>query len=257
MKINYLLLAWLLLSVQVARAQNESLNHFMEAHKRDQGFTFAYLSKDLFEVVSRSQVEAKDWKKLQQLVKNIGSLRILAADDIPHGLLLYQEVLDQVPTEEFDELLIVRAEQTKVRIWAKSDGSGVTDLILLVGSPEEFALVCFAGALELGNITDLARLFDASAAEDLVSAAKAAAVDFQISPNPSNGVFTLTYDDEQDGPTLLSIADQNGRQLSTLRLSGTATQQVALQDLPAGLYWLQLKTGQGKIGIKQLQILKN
>ena len=57
--------------------------------------------------------------------------------------------------------------------------------MLLVGAPEEFVLVCFAGALELGNLAELARLFDANAAEDLVSAAKAVATDFQIGPNPS------------------------------------------------------------------------
>lgn len=118
-------------------------------------------------------------------------------------------------------------------------------------------LVCFAGALELGNLAELARLFDTNAAEDLVSAAKVVAINFQISPNPSNGVFTLTYTDEQDAPALLRVADQNGRPVSQLRLSGAATQQVALSDLPAWLYWVQMKIAPGKIGIKQLQIIKN
>ncbi len=257
MKITYLLLACLLLSAPAVSAQNENLNNFIETHKSDPGFTFAYLSRDLFEVASKSEVKEKDWKKLQEIVKNVGSLRILAADEIKTGRALYKEALAQIPTDEFDELLTVRDEQTNVRIWAKSDDSQITDLILLVGSPEEFVLICFAGALELGNITELAKLFDAEEAKDLASATQAVAIDFQISPNPSNGVFMLTYTDEQDTPAQLHVMDQNGRQVSTMRLSGSATERIELSDLPAGLYWVQVKTAQGKVGIKQLQILKN
>ena len=165
MKLLFLLLVCFTLLAPAAQAQTTSLNHFIENHKHDSGFTFAYLSRDLFEVASKSEVKEKDWKKLQQIVKNIGSLRILAADEIKTGLVLYKEVLAEIPTTEFDELLTVRDEQTNVRIWAKSDDTNITDLILLVGSPEEFVLICFAGNLELGNLTELAKLFDAAEAK--------------------------------------------------------------------------------------------
>ncbi len=257
MKLLFLLLVCFTLLIPAVRAQMTNLNHFIETHKHDQGFTFAYLSRDLFEVASKSEVKEKDWKKVQQIVKNVGSLRILAGDEVKNGLALYKEVLTQIPTDEFDELLTVRDEQTNVRIWAKTEEDKITDLILLVGSPDEFVLICFAGAIELGNITELAKLFDAEEAKDLAAVTNAVAIDFQISPNPSNGVFQLSYTDEQDAPALLNITDQNGRQVSMLRLSGSPTQQVELSDLPAGLYWIQLKTAQGKVGIKQVQIVKN
>ncbi len=72
----------------------------------------------------------------------------------------------------------------------------------------------------------------------------------------SNGAFSLSYSGEQDPPTLLSVIDQNGRPISTLSLSGTVGQQVTLLDLPSGIYWVQLKTQGGKVGVKQLQIVK-
>lgn len=246
-----------MLSAQAVRAQNEGLHQFIETHKYDPGFSFAYLSQDLFEVVNKTQVEEKDWKKLRQLVKNIGSLHILAGNEIHNGLALYKVALAQIPASEFDELMTVRAEQTHVRIWSKNDDDQITDLILLVGSPEEFVLVWFAGNLELGNLQELARLFDADEAEDLVAATKAVAIDFQISPNPGNGVFTLSYADERDVPALLRVMDQHGREVNTQRLSGSGIQRIELSGLPAGLYWVQVQTVQGKIGVKQLQILKD
>jgi hypothetical protein len=251
-----LLLPFLFLTVPLLHAQTEALHNFIESHRHDKAFTFAYLSKDLFEVVTESDIKEKDWKKLHQVVRNIGSLRILAADSIANGLDLYREARSLVPAGEFDELLSVRAERENVRIWSKDDGRSITDLVLLVGSPDEFVLVCFAGELELGNISELARLFDAAGAETLARATDAMAIEFTISPNPSDGRITLSYQQDGDAPMLLSVTDPNGRQLATRQLSGASTETIALYDLPAGMYWLQLRTQKGNIGLKQLQIVR-
>lgn len=251
----FLLLAFCLFSPTLS-SQHYALNGFVEQHKNDQRFTYAFLSKDLFEVTTQSNVKDEDWKRLQNVVKNIGSLSILAADSIENGLPLYKEVRKLIQGDEFDELLTVRDGNENVRVWAKSEENIVTDLILLVGSPDEFVLVCFAGNLELGNISELAELFDPGQVEQLAKTAQAVAIDFNISPNPNNGQFNLSYSDEQDTPTQMLIIDQSGRQISALNLSAVASQQLVLQDIPAGLYWVQLKTQKGKIGVKQLQIVK-
>ena len=256
MKHFFLPLLFILLTAPFANAQNEALSGFVEKYKNEQGFTHAFLSKDLFEVVTRTGIEDKDWKKLHNVIKNIGSLSILAADSIHTGLQLYREARALVPAVEFDELLTVRDDQTKVDIWAKSEEDVVTDLILLVGTPEEFVLVCFAGNLELGNISELHRLFDAEAAEQLARTTETVAVEFRISPNPSNGVFTLTLADNADSPVSLSVIDQNGRQVSERRLSGGVAEEIRLRDLPAGNYWLQVKTQKGRVGVKPIQIYK-
>jgi hypothetical protein len=251
----YLLLAILCLAATASRAQTAALNRFIDEHKATPGFTFAYLSQDLFEVVSHVNVEEKDWKQLHRLVRNLGSLRVLAGDNIAHGLELYREARALVPESEFDELITVRAEETNVRIWSKDENNVVTDLVLLVGSPEEFVLMCFAGELELSNVADLARLIDAADATDLARSAQAVAIDFQVSPNPNPGEFVVTYADEQDAPVMLTVADQNGRQVGQVRLAGLASERVELRELPAGLYWVQLKTRSGKVGVKQVQIV--
>ncbi len=256
MKHFFLLLLAISLFSPTLFAQNDGLQNFIDEHKSDQGFTYAFLSKDLFEIATESNVKNEDWKGLHNVVKNIGSLRILAGDSIKTALSLYKAAKGLISSDEFDELLTVRDGNENVRIWVKSEENMVTDLVLLVGSPDEFVLVCFAGNLELGNISDLANLFEAGKAQQLARTSEAVSIDFALSPNPSNGQFTLTYADELDTPNLLSVMDQNGRQISTLALNGNSTQQVALHDLPAGLYWIQLKTQNGKVGVKQMQVVK-
>lgn len=257
MKQIMLCLVVAMLASGMAQSQPEAIAQFIEQHKKAPAFTFAYLSKDLFEVAAQTRVADKDWNKLHNVVRNIGSLSILAADSITDGIKLYKEALQKVPTDEFDELLTVRDGKENVRIWAKSEESVVTDMVLLVGSPDEFVLVCFAGELELGNLSELAELFEAGAAEQLARTTEAVAIDFGVSPNPSSGAFTIAYNDEQDVPSLLCVIDQHGRQVAQLRLSGIPIQQVILPELPSGLYWVQLKTQGGKVGVKQVRIVKN
>lgn len=256
MKKIHLLLAVVLLLATSVFAQQENLNSFIDKHKSDQGFTFAYLSKDLFEVATKSQIEAKDWAKMHNVVKNVGSLRILAADSITDGHALYREARDLVPTDEFDELLTVRDGNDNVRVWAKEADAVVTDLVLLVGSPDEFVLVCFAGQLELGNIIELAQLFDAESTVQLAKNTEIVAIDFSIGPNPNAGTFNLAYTDPQDTPTTLMLTDQNGRLVAVKNLAESATQQVTLSDIATGTYWVQIKTRQGKVGVKQMQVQK-
>lgn len=256
MKHFFFLFAIILLSAGSAPAQNDVFQNFIEKHKQDQGITYAYLSKDLFEVVTETNVKEKDWKKLHNVIKNIGSLSILAGDSIENALPLYREARGLVVSGNFDELLTVRDAENKVHIWARSEDDLITDLVLLVGAPGEFVLICFAGALELGNIAELSRLFEAGATEELVRSSEAVAVEFSISPNPSDGVFRLNFAGQDDMPVLLSVIDQSGRQISSTRLAGSAEQEVRLNDLPSGNYWIQLKTQKGRIGVKPLRVIR-
>lgn len=258
MKQFLLLLAALPLFSAALHAQNSGLQDFVDRHKKDPAFTFAFVSKDLLETATQQNIEEKDWKRVQNVVRNIGSLTILASDHQKDAPALYKEARDLVQEQSLDELLTVRDNQDNVRIWVKDDAQNtLTDLVLLVGSPEEFVLVSFTGALDLENIGELARLFDAEQAKDLARTAAAVAIDFQITPNPSAGEIALNYaGQEGDLPMQLSVSDNNGRQVALLQLSPEPTQSIQLQGLQNGMYWVQLKTTKGKVGIKPLQIIK-
>lgn len=244
-----------LLTACLSFAQNADLTQFVNDHKSDPGMTFAYLSKDMFEVVSKSEIKDQDWKKVQNVVKNIGSLTILVSDSLETSLALYKEAKRIIPTDELDELLTVRDGKENVHIWTKDDDKTITDLILLVGSPDDFVLISFTGALELGNITDLISLFDAKEATELANTSNALSAEFSINPNPTSGDITLIYNDAQDTPDMLTVTDQNGRLVKTLQLSNSPNQQVNLNGVPSGLYWVQLKTTKGKVGVKQVQVI--
>ena len=256
MKTSILFLVSLFLFAGSTQAQQESLHRFVDKYKNDKTFTYAYLSKDLMEVASETEVAEKDWQKLQNVVKNIGSLSILVADSINNAKALYREALAAVPVTVFDELLTVRNGEGNVRIWAKTDESTVTDLVLLVGSAEEFVLICFTGNLELGNVSELGTMMDAEQAEHLAKTTQAVALAFQVSPNPSSGEFSITCSDAKDAPQQLTVTDQNGRQVVAMNLNGEGSQQLSFPDLQPGMYWVQIKTVKGNVGVKQISVVR-
>lgn len=255
MKQILLSLAVVFATAHAVMAQNSSLQTFIDKYRQDEAFSYAFLSKDLFDVAVQSEMKDVAWKKLHNVVRNIGSLSVLAADSLSAGLSVYKEALGAVPFDEFDELLTVQDGKDRVRIWAKDDDKVVTDLVLLVGTPDAFVLVCFAGNLELDNLTALASLFDAETVEGLAKTSQLVAAEFSVNPNPSNGAITLHYATADDLPVQLTVLDQNGRQLTTVNLAGEPVQTLNLPNLSAGTYWLQLKTQKGKVGIKPLQIV--
>jgi Domain of unknown function (DUF4252)/Secretion system C-terminal sorting domain len=255
MKKRFLFLP-LLFFACVLQAQTEALNNFVEAHKSKPGFTFAFISKELLDVTLKTDVEDNDWKKVRNVIKDVGSLHILVAEDKVDGVALYQEAQALVPSDLFSELLSVRDGQTAVRIWIKEENDLVTDFVLLVGAPEDFALIHFYGNLDLSNIGSLAALFGSEQAEGLVRSSQQAKVNFSVSPNPGKGDFMIRYEADDDAPVSLSVTDQNGRQVANLQLNGLAAEQVNLEHLPMGTYWLQLQTKQGKIGVQQVKIVR-
>jgi Domain of unknown function (DUF4252)/Secretion system C-terminal sorting domain len=256
MKQLLLSIAILALAITASFSQNTPLQDFIDKYKNEAPFSYAFLSKDMFDVAMKQGAEDSGWKKLHNVVRNIGSLSILVADSIQNGASFYKEALSAIPVDDFDPLLSVQDGKDRVRIWVREEAAVLRDLVLLVGTTNEFVLVCFSGNLELNNLTELLSLLDANSAAQLAKTSEALSVDFGISPNPNNGTFTLNFEAAGDVASQLTVLDQSGRQLSMINLSGAASQTVSVLELPTGVYWAQLKTQQGKVGVKQLQIMK-
>ncbi len=74
--------------------------------------------------------------------------------------------------------------------------------------------------------------------------------DFQIIPNPTSSVVVL----KSKGLTRVQIFDNQGQLMHSQQLSGQAEETLRVGELPAGNYFLQVTSSDGKIGAKPLQI---
>ena len=170
MKKSFFLLPFLfLVGLFNASAQNDAITRFFNQYADDERFTVVYIAPKLFSMVSKIETDDEDWNKVREIVKDLGGLRVLTADSIADGMALYKNALSRVPAGEYSELLTVRDGNENVRIWTKDtkDGTVIEELLLLVGSPDEFTLLSFTGKINLDKISQLSKTLDIQGAEHL------------------------------------------------------------------------------------------
>ena len=162
-----MMLPLLLLAAGSATAQNDGITRFFNQYVDDERFTVVFVSPKMFQMVAKIETDDEDWNKFRDVVKDLGGLRVLTADSIGNGVAMYKDALSRVPVGEYSELLTVRDGQENVRIWIKDSGNTIQELLLLVGSPEEFTLLSFTGKIDLDKISTLSRTLDIKGADKL------------------------------------------------------------------------------------------
>ncbi len=256
MKKMYVTLLAILLANCLAIAQNNDFDQFVDKYRQQKGFTYALFSKELFEVTLKTDVQESDWRKVQQIVKDLGHLSILAGENIDYTLDLYSEARDLVTEDEFAELVTVRDGSDRVRIWSKDNGTAIEEMVMLVVSDRDFVLITFTGSVDLANLFELAKLINADNAQQLARDSESVRAQMTVSPNPSSGQFNLTFDAADGAPTTLLVSDAFGKTVQELQLGGQLQAQIDLQSLPNGSYFLQIRTDKGKLAVKQVQVVK-
>lgn len=141
-------------------AQNDAINRFFSQYMDDERFTVVFVSPKMFSLVSKISTDDPDWEKLRDVVGGLTGLRVLTSDAIEDGMKMYKEALSKVPASEYEELLTVRDGQENVRIWVKDTGSIINELLLLVGSPDDFVLLSLTGKIDLDKVSNLSKGLD-------------------------------------------------------------------------------------------------
>lgn len=167
MKKFFLFLPLVFLLSASAGAQNDAINRFFNQYMEDERFTVVFISPKMFNLVSKISTDDEDWEKFRGVVGDLTGLRVLTADSIGNGIALYKEALAKVPAGEYSELLTVRDGGENVRIWTKDSGTVINELLLLVGSPDEFVLLSLTGRIDLDKISELSKDLDIEGVQHL------------------------------------------------------------------------------------------
>jgi len=167
MKKLLVLLPLFYLLAAAAPAQNDAINRFFQQYMEDERFTVVFVSPKMFSLVSKISTDDPEWEKVREVVGGLTGLRVLTSDSLDNGLPMYKEALGKVPASEYSELLTVRDGTENVRIWVKDSGNIINELLLLVGSPDEFVLLSLTGTIDLDKISSLAKGLDIDGAKHL------------------------------------------------------------------------------------------
>jgi hypothetical protein len=123
----------------------------------------------MFEMVARLAEDEVD-AEVQQVIKDLKGLRVLVREG--DGTKYYNEAVKTLNLKAYEELMTVRDGNQNIRFVIKDNGDIIEELLLLVGSPDEFVMISFVGKIDLDKIAKLAKTADIQGLEHLEKVGK-------------------------------------------------------------------------------------
>ncbi len=162
-------------------AQDDAISKYFSKYAEDERFTVVYISPKMFNMISKISTDDPDFESAKEVIKDLKGLRILVADgesedengqkiaakNPVNGMAMYKEAMNTLDMNSYEELLTVRDGQENVRFVVKEDAGTISELLLLVGSPDEFVMLSFAGKINLDKISKLGKSLNVEGAEHL------------------------------------------------------------------------------------------
>jgi Domain of unknown function DUF11/Secretion system C-terminal sorting domain len=81
---------------------------------------------------------------------------------------------------------------------------------------------------------------------------------FNVFPNPSNGMFTLEYLLDNPGPLKIAIVNTLNQQVWTKEINDTTggIEPIDIRDMPTGLYSISFETSSGEVVVQKLVVVQ-
>jgi Domain of unknown function (DUF4252) len=180
-KFLFLALALCLHAISTS-AQDDAISRYFTQYAEDERFTVVYISPKMFDLIAKISTNDPEWEKTKEVLKDLRGLRILVADNDDdtdddgktiakthkiNGAAMYKEAMTTLNGKSYEELMTVRDGQQNVRFMTKESGGVITELLLLVGEPNQFVMLSFTGKIDLTKISTLGKTLNVEGAEHL------------------------------------------------------------------------------------------
>ncbi|GAA0565557.1 DUF4252 domain-containing protein [Chitinophaga japonensis] len=132
------------------------IDRFFQKYEDDRSFTLVSVTPKMFSMFSKLDINTGEGQQFMSVVKKLKGLRILAKEDAKDGSKLYREAAAFL-TRDFEELMTVRDGQSDLKFLVKENARGnIAELIMLVGSTNEFVAMSLVGDIDLNEIAQIA-----------------------------------------------------------------------------------------------------
>src|SRR5690606_41472042 len=95
--------------------------------------------------------------------------RIIAEDDARNARDLYREAFALLPNNDYEQLMWVRDDHKDRKFMLRENGDKISELLMVVGGPDEFMVLSVFGEIDLKQISRIGRKLNVSGLEKLES----------------------------------------------------------------------------------------
>jgi len=146
-------------SLSILSAQQTDLvDKVFEKYAGKEGITTVYISSLMFDLMNNLEVDDPEYNEFKNATKGIKALRILSQDvNKTGGKGFARELLDQLPKDKYQQLMVVKEEGQDVLFLAREEKGVVVEFLLIVSGDGENTLIDIRGVIDLESIASLSK----------------------------------------------------------------------------------------------------
>ncbi len=161
----------IMLSMPAIFAQSKAVQNIFDKYELDENFTRVSVSQQMFDLFIELDSENEVEQEVLDAIAKLEGLKVLFRDD-QNGMPLFKESLTAVKGAGYEELMSVDDKQERVRFMIKRDGKQISELLMVMGGSNEFAIMTLFGEIDLKAISKMARVMEIRGLERLESIGK-------------------------------------------------------------------------------------
>ncbi len=147
-------------------AQNKAVDKLFDKYGGKDGFTTVVITKHMFGLFS--SVETTEDDEYMNMIKNLNNIRILTAPGVKEsGINFYNEVMNALPKNEYEELMVIKDGEQDVKFLVKEEKDKIVELLMIVGGTEENVLISISGIIDMKTVAKLSKSLNIDGMENL------------------------------------------------------------------------------------------
>jgi hypothetical protein len=167
-----LIFAALFLFPALIHAQNAPVDALFDKYAGKDGFTTVYISKYMFDMFRSDNVQDQDADEVNKVLGKLNSIKILTVEDssfIGKGVNFYNEIMKELPREQYKELMVVKNKGSDVVFLAREEKNVIVELLLIAGGSDvsDNVLISIQGEIDLKTISKLSESLNIEGMESL------------------------------------------------------------------------------------------
>ncbi len=148
-------------------AQNSSVKKLFEKYSGKDGITVITINKSLFEMFSQIETDEEN-KEFNEAIEGIEGIKILAVEDSDFEGNFYDDIMVDLPVEEYEELMVIHEKDSDIKFLIKKKNGGISELLMIAGGKgDDNAIICIFGDINMKTISKISKSMKIDGLENL------------------------------------------------------------------------------------------
>lgn len=153
-----IVLAITIMSISITGFSQQVVAKYMDKYENDETFTKVSVSSKMFSLFAEMEGNEEDEQLFYNITSKLKGMKVIASEKVSNPKEMYDAAISDVEKAGFEELMTVKDAEENVKISIIEKNGTISELILVAGGKQKFAMVSLFGEIDLKEISKLASL---------------------------------------------------------------------------------------------------